>query len=317
MAYTERSDSNYLGELFLVGAYQTPFLNMAGGLDGARALETKSFPFATAQPWSLTAANQPAISEDDSVSSNTATTVTRGQDTNTVQIFQETVEVSHAKLSASGEIAPISTAYTPDLGLAGEQVVKNELEFQKMAAMRQIAINADYSMLNGAFQEAINGSTAAKMRGIITACGTNTVNASSAALSKTLLDNLIREMATNGAVFENIVCFVNAYQKQRLSTVYGFAPEDRNVGGVNIQQIETDFAKIGVVYAPNVPTTTLLLADMNYVRPVLCPVPGKGYVFFEMLAQTAASQKGQIYGQIGLDYGPEEFHGTITNLLAS
>ena len=290
---------------------------MAGGLGGQNSKVTRGFNFPVAQPWSLTSASQPAITEAASVSSNTATTVTRVQDTNTVQIFQETVEVSHAKLSTYGETGPISTSYTPDLALQGDQPVKNELEFQKMAQMRQIAIDCDYSMLNGAFQEATDASTAAKMRGIITAATTNTVAAGSATLSKALVDQILREMAANGAVFENIVCFVNAFQKQKLSDIYGYAPEDRQVGGVNIKQIETDFAQIGVVYAPNVPTSTLLMADMNYVAPVFCPVPGKGLLFYEDLAQSAASQKGQIYGQIGLDYGPEEYHGTITGLATS
>jgi hypothetical protein len=300
MAYTDREDLNYLGELFLVGAYQTPFLNMAGGMNGENAKVTRSFQFPVASPWSLTSASQPAITEAASVSSNTATTVTRAQDLNTVQIFQETIEVSHAKLSTYGEISGLSATET-----TAEQMVKNELEFQKMAHMRQIAIDMDYSFLNGAYQAASDSSTAAKTRGILTAATTNAVNASSAALSKSLIDSLLRDMAANGAVFENMVFFVNAFQKQKLSDIYGYAPEDRMVGGVNIKQIETDFAQIGVVYAPNVPAASLLCADMNYVSAVTCPVPGKGTMFYEDLGQTAASQKGQLYGQFGIDYGQQ------------
>jgi len=307
-----REDLNYLGELFLVGAYQTPFLNMAGGVGGQNSKVTRSFQFPIASPWSLTSASQPAITEAASVSSNTATTVTRAQDLNTVQIFQETIEVSHAKLSTYGEISGLSSTDT-----TADQMVKNELEFQKMAHMKQIAIDMDYSFLNGAYQAASDASTAAKTRGIITACSTNTVAASSATLSKTLIDELLRTMAGNGSVFENMVFFVNAFQKQKLSDIYGYAPEDRNVGGVNIKQIETDFAQIGVVYAPNIPAATLLCADMNYVSAVTCPVPGKGTLFYEDLGQTAASQKGQMYGQFGLDYGPEEYHGTLTGLATS
>ena len=312
MAYTDREDLNYLGELFLVGAYQTPFLNMAGGVGGQNSKVTRSFQFPIASPWSLTSASQPAITEAASVSSNTATTVTRAQDLNTVQIFQETIEVSHAKLSTYGEISGLSSTDT-----TADQMVKNELEFQKMAHMKQIAIDMDYSFLNGAYQAASDATTAAKTRGIITACSTNTVAASSATLSKTLIDELLRTMAGNGSVFENMVFFVNAFQKQKLSDIYGYAPEDRNVGGVNIKQIETDFAQIGVVYAPNIPAATLLCADMNYVSAVTCLVPGKGTLFYEDLGQTAASQKGQLYGQFGLDYGPEEYHGTLTGLATS
>ena len=45
--------------------------------------------------------------------------------------------------------------------------------------------------------------------------------------------------------------------------------------------------------------------------------PGKGVLFYEELSKTGASEKGQIYGQLGLDYGPEEFHGKITGLATS
>ena len=312
MAYTDREDLNYLGELFLVGAYQTPFLNMIGGLGGARAKVTRSFQFPLAQPWALTAASQPAISEADSVSSNTATTVTRSQELNTVQIFQETIEVSYAKQSTYGEISGLASTATT----AG-QPVTDEKAFQIMAHLRQIALDADYSFLRGVHADATDSDTAAKTRGIITACTANTVAANSTDLSKALIDALLLEMASNGAVFENMVLFCNAFQKQALSNIYGYAPESRNVGGVNIQQIFTDFAPMGVVYAPNVPTDTILVADMNYIYPVFCPVPGKGLVFYEELAKVAASEKGQLYGQMGIDYGPKEYHGTITGLATS
>lgn len=148
-----REDLNYLGELFLVGQYSTPFLNMIGGIQGNNAKTTSSFIFPVAQPYSLTSASQPAITEDASRTGQTAGTVTRAQDLNTVQIFQRAVEVSYAKSSTFGEIAGLSAL--------GTQPVTDEMAFQKMAALRQIAIDADYSMLNGAYQAAVNNSTAA------------------------------------------------------------------------------------------------------------------------------------------------------------
>jgi len=45
--------------------------------------------------------------------------------------------------------------------------------------------------------------------------------------------------------------------------------------------------------------------------------PGKGVLFYEELDSGGAAEKGHVYGQIGLDYGPEEFHGTITGLATS
>lgn len=300
---------NYIGELFMIGANQTPFLNMSGGLEGVNAKQSASFQFPTAQPWSLEAASQPAITETDSLTAPTPTTYVREQDSNTVQIIQEQVSVSYAKQSVTGEISGLS--------IAGNQPVGNEKDFQIAANMRQIAVDVDHCFLNGTYQAATDAATAAKTRGIITACTTNTVAAGAVELSKAIIDSLLATMASNGSQFINMVIFCNAFQKQKITNIYGYAPEDRNVGGINIKQVETDFAQIGIVYAPNVPAATVLCADMSVVSPVFCPVPDKGVLFYEELAKTGASEKGQIYGQVGLDYGPEEYHGTITGLATS
>lgn len=306
MAYTDREDLNYLGKLFLVGAYQTPLLNMMGGMGAGKT--TKSFTFPVAQPWSLTAASQPAISEATSVTTNTATTVTRGQDYNTVQIFQETVEVSHAKQSTTGEFSGIQ--------ILGDQPVMDEYEFQKMAALRQMAIDMEFTFFQGAYQLASDASTAAKSRGLENAISTNEVAAGSVALSKALIDEALRTGAGNGAQFENMVLFANAFQLQKISDIYGYAPEDREIGGVAIKTIYTDFAKVGVVYAPQMPTDEIYIVDMSVMAPVFCPVNGQVMVF-EDLAQIAASKKGQWYAQVGLDYGPEEYHMSVTGLATS
>lgn len=300
---------NYVGELFLIGANKTPFLNMIGGLEGGNAKLSGSFQFPTAQPWALEAASQPSISEDGSLTAPTTHTYARNQDTNTVQIFQRQVSVSYAKQSTVGELSGLS--------IEGNQPVRNERDFQIEANLKQIAIDADYSFLNGTYQADANTSTAAKTRGILTATTTNAVAGGSAALSQEMIDELLRDMAGNGSVFDNPVIFVNAFQKQKLTSIYAYAPESRNVGGVAIDQIETDFAKLGVVWCPNMPAASLLIAEMSVCSPVFCSVQDKGVLFYEELAKTGASEKGQLYGQIGLDYGPEEYHGKITGLATS
>lgn len=307
-------DKNYLGELFLVGAYQTPFLNMAGGIDGGRAKVSASFEFPVAQPWNLRSASQPAISEADSVAGKDVTTVGRSQEFNTAQIFQEAVQVSYAKQSTYGAIDGVQSIQTT----AG-QPVTDEMAFQKMAHLRQIAFDADFSFLQGAYAAAANSATAGKTRGIIAAVEDigATVSGGNKVLTKRVLDNAVREMAEAGAVFENPVLFCNAYNKQRISNIFGYAPESRSVGGVNIEQIYTDFSLIGVVWAPNMPNDKVLIADMNYVFPVFVPVPEKGLIFYEELAKVGASEKGQFYGQLGLDYGPKEYHGIIKELATS
>jgi len=306
---------NYTGELYLIGANQTPFLNMIGGLQAGAIRTVSDFQFPLAQPWSLEAPSQPAITETASLTAPTPWTYVRDQDVNTVQIFQRQVSVSYAKQSVVGQVTADAT--TKLIDVTGVQPVQNERDFQISAHMRQIAVNADYTFLNGSYAQATSAAVAAKTRGVITACATNSVNAAAAALTKGLIDQLLRTMAGNGAEFINPVIFVNAFQKQKISDIYGYAPQDRNVGGYNINQIETDFAILGIVWAPNVPAATLLIADLSVCSPVFLPVPEKGVLFYEELSKTGASEKGQIYGQLGVDYGPEEYHGTITSLATS
>ena len=305
---------NYVGELFLIGANQTPFLNMIGGLQGASIRTVAAFQFSLAQPWALEDASQPNISETASITAPNPWTYIRDQDVNTVQIFQRAVSVSYAKQSVIGQITADAVTGIAEVGV---QPIQNEKDFQISAHMRQMSVNVDFTFLQGAYQQATSAAVAPRSRGIITGCDSNTVDASGAALSKALVDQLLRDMAGNGAEFINPVIFVNAFQKQKISDVYGYAPEDRNVGGVNIKQIETDFAVLGIVWAPNIPTDTLLIADLSICSPVFLPVPEKGVLFYEELSKTGASEEGQIYGQIGLDYGPEEYHGIIENLATS
>lgn len=306
---------NYTGELYLIGANQTPFLNAIGGLQGNMVRTVGGLEYPLAQPYALEDAEQPEVTETASLTAPTPWTYVRDQDTNTVQIFHRSVTVSYQKQSVTGMITADATTGLVDQ--TQNQPVMNERDLQIMTHMRQIAVNADYTFLNGVYQKATSSAVAARSRGIITACTSNTVAAGSAQLSRSLFNQLLRTMASTGAEFLNPVVFCNAYQKQKITEIYGYAPQDRNVGGMNIKQVETDFAMLGIVWAPNVPAATLLVADLAFCSPVYLPVPEKGVLFYEELAKTGAAEKGQIYGQIGLDYGPEEYHGTITGLATS
>lgn len=314
MATTKSDTLNYRGELFLVGQNQTPFIRAIGG----RAARSASFVFPMAQPWSLASASQPAITEDASITAGTPTTYTRAEDTNTAQIFKYDVAVSFKKQSQYGLMSGINT-------IDGNPVV-DELSFQKAAALRQMAIDMEYSFLQGAYQAASNTATAAKTRGLIAGTTTNAVAASSATLSESLVKQLLRTMVSNGSPFQNAVIMANAFQKQKLSEIFGYAPEDRTVGGLNIKQIETDFGMLGVVYAPFMPTDTISICELSVCRPVFVPVNfnqmngimvdnANGVdVLWVDTGITAAAKGGFYYGQAGLDIGPEEYHGKITGL---
>lgn len=302
MAYADREDLNYLGQLFLIGANQTPFLNMIGGLTGG-GKKTNSFNFPVAQPWALNAAAQGATSEALAAAVTAAVTYLRAQDYNTVQIMKYPYASTFAKQSTAGEISGLS--------IIGDQPVQNEFAFQKAAALRQMAVDVDYSFLRGAYVAQNVSATVAQTRSLKEAITTNTVAAGGAKLTQEMIQNLILEMAANGAQFNNMVLLCNAFNKTVLTKAYGYAPEDRNVGGLNIKQIETDFAMLGVVWDPHVPADEVYIVDMSVLYPVFCPYKGQVISDIEV-ATTAAQEGGFLYTQIGLDYGPEEYHGSIT-----
>ena len=133
-------------------------------------------------------------------------------------------------------------------------------------------------------------------------------------LTTSIVDDLVLSMFDSGAPLRMPVLLVNGYNKQQFSSLYGYAPEDRNIGGVNIQVIETDFAKLGIVVDRHVPADTVVLADVSVCAPVFLAIPGKGHFFVEPLAKTGAYDIAQLYGEIGLKYGPEKWHGKVTGL---
>lgn len=307
---------NYVGELFLIGANKTPFLNMIGGLSGAGVRTVKDFQFPLAQTYALETASQPSVTENQSKTVPTATTYVRSVDYNTCQIFHEAVSVTYAKQSVPGQITADPT--TGIIDQTQNQPVQNERDFQINTSLRQVAVDAEKTFLEGTYQQATDADTAPKSRGIVSGISSNAVNASSAQLSRTLMNTLVQTMAENGSEFRRPVIFTGVYQVQKLSEIYGLAERSRRFGGVAINVILLDIiGEVEVVWAPKLTTSTLLLADLAVCHPVFLPVPEKGVLFYEELDGGGAVELGQIYGQIGLDYGPEEFHGKITSLATS
>jgi hypothetical protein len=305
---------NLVGELFLVGQNAAPFMTMIGGANGMNGKIAKGWEFPTSLEYSLEAASQPAVTETESLTAATAWTYVPAQSTNVCQIFRQTVSASYVSLSDSNTLGTFGTS--PGVTSEGDPIA-DKLSFQIQAALKQIAKNMEYTFINGAYQRSTAANVANKTRGLSAAITSNVTACGSATLTKDMIDGLVKTMADAGAPFTNPVILVNAFQKQKLSALYGYAPMDRAVGGLNIEVIETDFARIPVKYVPQMPTTGLIIADIAYISPVFLPVPQKGVLFYEEMARTGAGVTGQIYGQIGLAYGPETYHGELTGLASS
>ena len=292
---------NFVGELFNITPSDTPLLSMMGGMTGGVSVKSKQFTWQTVD--NAAAAQTVAVEgADPSYAART-----RSQVENVTQIMQYGVQVSYTKQAATGNISGDS--------ILGDQPVQDELAFQLDLAMKRAARDIEFSFFQGTYQADTDVSTARKTRGLGAALTTNKINAGGDALTQADIDACLKSMADNGAPFEQPVIFANAFNKQKLSSLFSsalaLAPRDRNVGGVNITTIETDFGEIGIQYARQIPASQIFIVDMAYVAPVFLDIPGKGHFFVEPLAQTGAAFNFQLYGEVGLNYGPEQFHGNI------
>lgn len=300
---------NYAGDLFTADPINTPFLTAIGGLTGG--MQTDNFEFTTDSQYSLPEPKQPGITETASLKAPTATNIVRSQNANVTQIFQETVSISYVKLSNKGRMSGLNTARQ-------QNNVPDEKSWQIARTLEKMARDVEYTFINGVYAKATSADTANKTRGMLALCSDgNTIAAGSKKLTKANLQALFKKMYDAGAVFKNMVLWVNSTQKQIITDLYGYAPTDRKLGGTNIKQIETDFGNIGISLNRFMPQGTVLAAEMSVIAPVFQPVPEKGNFFYETLAKTGASEDGQIFGQIGLDHGPKFMHGTITGLTES
>jgi hypothetical protein len=113
---------------------------------------------------------------------------------------------------------------------------------------------------------------------------------------------------------------VGSSQKRAITTAYANAfgkyfETSRNVGGVNMQTIETDFGTLNIMLDRAMPKHKIAVVSLEQILPVYLEVPGRGHFFAEPLAKTGAKERTQLYGEVGLAYGNEKAHGYATGFI--
>lgn len=139
------------------------------------------------------------------------------------------------------------------------------------------------------------------------------------------VNGLLQSVFDNGGINESgtATLFVPSGQKRRITAAYAdtYGKADplagtRNVGGVALDTIVTDFGVLNIAIDRALPADAIAVASLEQVHPVFLSIPNKGVLFEEDLAKTGASDKTQIYGEIGLEYGNEAAHGVKRGLFA-
>lgn len=137
--------------------------------------------------------------------------------------------------------------------------------------------------------------------------------------------DLLQPAFDNGGISDSLagIIFVPSGQKRRLTAAYAAAygqadatQGTRNVGGLAVDTVVSDFGTLGVAIERALPHDALAFVSMEQVKPGFLNIPGKGLLFEEELAKTGASNKSQIYGEIGLKYGNEAAHSIVRGFYA-
>jgi hypothetical protein len=302
---------NYSGMLFNKGNTKTPFSSLIGG----KRKTTNSVEFATGQEYTTSGGSQPAISETASLTAPDSTYITREQKTNVTQIFHESVYISYAKQSNMGTLSGVN--------IAGQTAnPANELDFQVAARMQKIARDIEYTFIQGMYNKSAADGTANKTRGMNAAITTNQLSNDGEGLRVWDVANAMKliydsQGDTNGLVLwvDAVTLFqLNADAEANGNTI---VPAARNINGIAIDTLLTPLGTIGVYLGEFLPSGTALIFNPSVISPVEQPVPGKGNFFMEELSKTGAGAKYQIFGQLGLDHGPEWMHAKITGISTS
>lgn len=300
---------NYSGMLFNKGNTRTPLSSIIG----SRAKTTNHVEFVTGQEYTGGGTGeQPGISETASLTAPDASVITREQKTNVTQIFQEAVGISYGKMSNMGTLSGIN--------IANQQANPiSELDFQVAAKMQKVARDIEYTFINGEYVKATNDSEANKTRGLVSAITSNTTAMKSKPLGLWDIADMVKKIYGANAPTDGLVLWCDAitlFQINADAVQNGLSvvPASREINGISLSSVVTP---IGVVYlylGECLPAGTALLLNLNVIAPVYQPVPGKGNFFLEPLAKVGAGEKYQLFGQIGLDHGPEWYHGKFTGI---
>ena len=303
---------NYTGELFAASPEDTPLLSAIGGLTGGKAVQS------TVIQWQTYELRDPADRQRiEGAVAPEADTRPRAQATNVLEIHQEVVELSYSRQAAIRQID--AAAGVPFVTIGDTRVPADELDWQINAQLKQIARDVDRSFIIGKYNLPTDGTKARTTRGLVEAITTNVVTTThkAAALTADDVQDVLQKVWETGGIQESETRTIIVGPALKRAVTRAFtnparpALVERNVGGVNLTTIDTDFGSCNVMLDRFVPEGSLLVVSLEQLTPCFLEIPGKGVFFAEPLARTGATDRVQVYGEIGLQYGSERAHGHL------
>lgn len=299
---------NFVGDLFSITPEDTPLLSAIGGLTGGREASDKRFEW---EFYDLRDAedDRQKVEGDDAP---TAEGRVRGNAHNVLEIHQEAVSISYTRMGVGARGNYSTTA-------RGTSPVADELRWQMDQQLKQVARDVELSFITGTFAEPGTNASPRKTRGLLQAIATNFRDLNGAVPTRDDINDLMQIAYDNGGLQEGETrtIITGSAGKRLLTKLFisdlSLQPLSRNVGGVNLTTIETDFGRCNIMLDRFMPAGSMVAASLEELAPRFLLIPGKGHFFWEPLAKTGASENSQLYGEIGLEYGNERKHAKLVD----
>lgn len=243
-------------------------------------------------------------------------------DNNTARKTRGLIAASASNATNKGTlVADVSAATDTITSTAHGMSNGDKIVFSSVGASTAIEVNKVYYVVNKAtdtFKVSLTSGGSAITIGTATV---SYIKPTTSALVVADIDEFLQKVYDNGGISEQgmATLIVNSRQKRAVSAAYADAygklsMASANVGGVNVQTVQTDFGVMNIMLNRFVPQDAILVASLEQLAPVFLEVPGKGHFFAEPLAKTGASDEVQLYGEVGLAYGNEKAHGVLRGL---
>lgn len=223
-----------------------------------------------------------------------------------------------------GEAHNALAAATDTITEASTTLVNGDaVRFTDVGVSTAIALDRVYYVVDagaGSFKVSATKGGAAITIGTATVSLSKLMGGAGSGPTKDTYDALFEQVFQSGGLGDETASIVvGARQKRNLSTAYAkvfgqYQEASRNVGGVNFTTIMSDFGTFNVLLDRWMPDDAFVVATLSQLKPVFLNVPAKGHFFTEPLAKNGASDREQLYGEVGLEWGNERAHGIIRDL---
>jgi len=267
--FTANENIDLSKEIAMVGVTDTPFYSL---LLGKKLQDTTGSKITSWREKTLD------TTADVSVEEGSETTVfqesARAEVSNICEIFKKAVSVSGT--ADASEITGISDLFS-------EEVNDRLIEMK---------VNVEKKLINGVKNDGSASPYVRKMDGILSfALAEQTVQAA-AAIDETNFKATIRKLWDAGFSTGEYLAMANADMKEAIDNMYDMKYQyiaQENLFGLVVCKIQTNYGNVILVLNRHVPAKKLIVFNPNFFRVTYLRKP-----FFEMLAKTGDSVKGQV-----------------------